>query len=162
MAVKSLHDLFVHTLKDVLYAEETILKALPKMEKKASEDKLRSLLSTHAKETEGQIDRLKKVFEEIGEKPQGEKCPAILGITEEAEEMMGEIKDPETLDAAMTAAAQAVEHYEIARYGALCAWAEEMGHTEARKHLHAILDEEKSTDEKLSRVAENRLNKKAA
>ena len=162
MAVKSLHELFVHTLKDVLYAEETILKALPKMEKKASSDKLKKLFADHREETEGQIERLKKVFEEIGEKPQGEKCEAILGITEEAEKHMGEIEDPETLDAAMTASAQAVEHYEIARYGTLCAWAEEMGHKEALKHLHATLEEEKSTDEKLSRVAENRLNKKAA
>ena len=162
MAVKSLDDLFVHTLQDILYAEETILKALPKMEKKASSSKLKTLFEEHRKETEEHVSRLKKVFEQIGEKPGTEKCEAILGITEEAEELMGEIDDSETLDAAMVAAAQAVEHYEMSRYGTLCAWAKELGHKEAANLLEKTLKEEKAADEKLSGIAEDRLNKRAA
>ena len=162
MAVKSLDDLFVHTLADVLYAEKTILKALPKMEKKAGSDKLKKLFEEHRKETEEHVERLNQVFEQIGKKPKTEKCDAILGITEEAEELMGEIEDPETLDAGMTAAAQAVEHYEMARYGSLVAWAQELGHTEAAKILEKTLGEEKATDKKLTDIAEKRLNKRAA
>ena len=162
MAVKSLDDLFVHTLKDVLYAEQAILKALPKMEKKAGSDELKKLFGEHRKETEEHVERLNKVFEQIGKKASGEKCEAIVGITEEAEELMGEIEDAETLDAGMTAAAQAVEHYEIARYGTLVAWAKELGHKEAAKLLEKTLGEEKATDEKLSKAAESRLNKRAA
>ncbi|HUF55477.1 MAG TPA: ferritin-like domain-containing protein [Thermohalobaculum sp.] len=162
MSVKSLDDLFVHTLKDVLYAEKQILKALPKMEKKASSDALKTLFGEHRKETEEHVERLSKVFEQIGKKPGTEKCDAILGIIEEAEELMGEIEDGETLDAGMIAAAQAVEHYEIARYGTLCAWAKELGHTEAASILEKTLKEEKAADEKLSGIAESRLNKRAA
>ncbi len=162
MAVKSLDDLFVHTLKDVLYAEQAILKALPKMEKKASSDALKTAFGEHRKETEEHVERLNKVFEQIGKKASASKCEAIVGITEEAEELMGEIEDPEALDAGMTAAAQAVEHYEIARYGTLVAWAKELGHTEAAKILEKTLGEEKAADEKLTGIAESRLNKRAA
>lgn len=161
MAVKSLDDLFVHTLKDILYAEKTILKALPKMEKKASSDELKALFAEHRQETEKQVERLNKVFEQLGRKPSAEKCDAILGITEEAEDLMGEIEDAEALDAGMIAAAQAVEHYEIARYGTLCAWAKELGHTEAASLLEQTLGEEKAADEKLSGIAEGRLNRRA-
>ncbi|ADZ72584.1 ferritin-like domain-containing protein [Polymorphum gilvum] len=162
MTIKTLDDLFLHTLKDVYFAENHITKALPKMIRKAGDDKLRKLFEDHLEETKGQIERLEKVFKSLDEKPAGEECPAIEGITEEAEELMGEIKDAETLDAAMIAAAQAVEHYEITRYGTLVTWAKQLGHDEAAKLLGETLDQEYSADKKLSKLAESSLNKKAA
>ena len=162
MAIENLHGLFVHTLQDVYFAEQLIVKKLPKMAEKAASQQLRMSFETHLAETREQVKRLEQVFEILGEKAKAEECPAIEGITEEAEELIKEIKDPETRDAAMLASAQAVEHYEIARYGTLVAWAEEMGHTEVIPLLRKTLDEEKATDAKLSQLAESRLNKKAA
>ncbi len=162
MAVKTLDDLFLHTLKDILYAERQILKALPKMERKATSNELRKGFAQHRDETEGHVERLEKVFEMIGKPARGAKCDAILGIIEEAEDLMDEVTDGDTLDAAMIAAAQAVEHYEMTRYGTLIAWARRLGHNEAVPLLEATLKEEKSTDEKLTRVAEHGVNRKAA
>ena len=162
MAIENLHGLFVHTLQDVYFAEQTIVKKLPKMAEKASSQQLRMSFETHLAETREHVKRLEQIFANLGEKAKAEECPAIEGITEEAEELIKEIKDPETRDAAMLASAQAVEHYEIARYGTLVAWAEEMGHTDVIPLLRKTLDEEKATDAKLSQLAESRLNKKAA
>ena len=162
MALKNLDDLFLHTLKDIYYAEKQILKALPKMEKKASSAELKKGFAQHREETENQLQRLDKVFEAIGKPARGAKCDAIIGIIDEAEEIMGEVDDPDTLDAAMIASAQAVEHYEITRYGTLITWAKQLGHNDAVKHLEETLREEKATDEKLTKLAESQVNKKAA
>jgi ferritin-like metal-binding protein YciE len=162
MALKNLDDLFLHTLKDILYAEKQILKALPKMEKKASSQELKKAFAQHREETEGQLERLEKVFDSIGKPARGAKCDAIIGIIDEAEEIMGEVDDPDTLDAAMVASAQAVEHYEITRYGTLITWAKQLGHNEAVKHLEETLKEEKNTDALLTKMAESQVNKKAA
>ncbi len=162
MAMKNLDDLFLHTLKDILYAEKQILKALPKMEKKASSQELKKAFAQHREETEGQLERLEKVFDALGKPARGAKCDAIIGIIDEAEEIMGEVEDPETLDAAMVASAQAVEHYEITRYGTLITWAKQLGHNDAVKHLEETLKEEKNTDALLTKMAEQKVNKKAA
>lgn len=162
MAMKNLDDLFLHTLKDILYAEKQILKALPKMEKKASSDELKKAFAQHREETEGQLERLEKVFDAIGKPARGAKCDAIIGIIDEAEEIMSEVDDPDTLDAAMLASAQAVEHYEITRYGTLITWAKQLGHNEVVKHLEETLKEEKNTDALLTELAEQKVNKKAA
>jgi len=162
MSVTNLEELFVHTLKDIYYAEKQIVGALPKMAKKASAAPLKKAFEMHLEQTKGQIDRLDKVFELCGQKAKGEKCPAIEGILKEGEELMGEIKDPETLDAAMISAAQAVEHYEISRYGTLVSWAELLDMDDAISLLEKTLDEEKETDAKLTELAEEKLNKKAA
>ena len=162
MAIENLHGLFLHTLQDIYFAEQTIVKKLPKLAEKATSQQLKTSFETHLVETKEHVSRLEKVFEILGEQAKAEECPAIEGITEEAEELVKEIKDPETRDAAMLAAAQAVEHYEITRYGTLVAWAEEMGHNEVVGLLRKTLDEEKATDAKLSQLAESRLNRKAA
>jgi ferritin-like metal-binding protein YciE len=158
----NLQELFVHTLKDMYYAENQIAKALPKMAEMASAPALRKTFDEHLKETKEHIRRLEQIFELRGEKPAGQKCPAIEGILQEGEELMKDIKDNETRDAAMIAAAQAVEHYEIARYGALVAWAGNFGMTDARNILRDTLAEEKDADAKLTRLAEDKLNRKAA
>jgi ferritin-like metal-binding protein YciE len=162
MEIKNLHDLFVHTLQDIYFAEQTIVKKLPKMAEKAHSSQLRTAFETHLAESKEHVHRLEEVFSILGEKVKAEECPAIEGITEEAEELIKEIDDPETRDAAMLAAAQAVEHYEITRYGTLVAWAEELGHTNVISILQSTLDEEKATDLKLSQMAEARLNRRAA
>ncbi len=162
MALKNLDDLFLHTLKDILYAEKQILKALPKMEKKAGSAELKKAFAQHREETETHVERLEKVFDAIGKPARAVKCDAIVGIIDEAEEIMGEVDDADTLDAAMVASAQAVEHYEITRYGTLITWAKQLGHTEAVKHLEETLREEKATDAALSKLAEQKVNKKAA
>jgi len=162
MSIKSLEDLFLHTLKDLYFAEKHIVKALPKMIGKAGDAELKKLFETHLEETKGHVERLNKVFEKMGEKAVGEECPAIEGITEEAEELMKEIGDAATRDAAMAAAAQAVEHYEITRYGTLIAWARKLGHDDVVKLLADTLKEEENADAKLTKVAESTLNKKAA
>jgi ferritin-like metal-binding protein YciE len=138
------------------------VKKLPKMAEKVSSQQLKTSFETHLVETKEHVKRLENVFQILGEKAKAEECPAIEGITEEAEELMNEIDDPETRDAAILAAAQAVEHYEITRYGTLVAWAEEMGHNEVIGILRKTLEEEKATDAKLSALAESRLNRKAA
>jgi ferritin-like metal-binding protein YciE len=158
----NLKDLFLHTLKDIYYAENQIVKALPKMAQKASSSELKKGFEEHLKQTKEQIKRLDQVFKMCGEKASGEQCPGIDGILEEGEELMKEIKDNDTRDAAMIAAAQAVEHYEIARYGALVFWAGLLNMPEARNLLRDTLAEEKDTDSKLNRLAEDKLNQKAA
>jgi ferritin-like metal-binding protein YciE len=154
-------ELFENTLKDVYYAEKAILKALPKMAKKATSRKLEAAFTKHLKETERQVERLDEVFELIGKKARGKDCPAIDGIIEEAEEVMKEAEDDTIRDAAMVAAAQAVEHYEISRYGTLAAWAEKMGMSDAAELLEATLEEEKLTDAKLTELAESEINVEA-
>jgi ferritin-like metal-binding protein YciE len=159
--METFEELFEETLKDIYYAEKAILKALPKMAKKASSKKLQTAFTKHQKETEKQVDRLDQVFELLGKRASGKKCPAIDGIIEEAEEVMKEAKDETIRDAAMLAAAQSVEHYEISRYGTLVAWAEKLDMPDAAELLTATLEEEKMTDEKLTALAESEINVEA-
>jgi ferritin-like metal-binding protein YciE len=162
MKVENLSDLFVHTLKDVYFAEKQIVKALPKMAKAADSSDLARAFDQHLEETKEQVVRLEEVFKLLGKKAEGEKCPAIEGILKEGEDLMKEIKDPDTRDAAMIAAAQAVEHYEITRYGTLVSWGELLKLTDAVKLLSMTLKEEHAADSKLNKLAEGRLNKQAA
>jgi ferritin-like metal-binding protein YciE len=159
---KTLEDLFLASLKDIYYAEKQILRALPKMAKAAESDELRQAFEKHRDETEGQVQRLEQVFEIVGKKAQGKTCPAIQGIIEEGKEVMEDFAESEALDAGLVAAAQSVEHYEISRYGTLRTWAQELGLKNAVKLLEQTLEEEKKTDETLSRLAEARVNQKAA
>jgi ferritin-like metal-binding protein YciE len=149
-------------LQDVYYAENQITKALPKMAAKATDPQLKQSFQTHLGETEGQIKRLEQVFTMHGQEAKGVTCPAIDGIISEAQEIMGDCSDNEVLDAAMLAAAQAVEHYEITRYGTLVAWAKQLGRQDCASVLQQNLDEEKATDGKLTRLAEARVNQNAA
>jgi ferritin-like metal-binding protein YciE len=160
--IATLHDLFLHTLQDIYYAEHQILKALPKMIDKATAPALKKGFELHLTETEGQIARLERAFASLDQKPKAVTCPAIDGIIKEANEIIGEVSDKSVLDAALIMAAQAVEHYEITRYGTLIAWATEMGHTEVASLLAETLAEEKATDEKLTAMAESKTNAKAA
>ena len=162
MAVKTLEDLFVETLKDIYYAEKHILKALPGMVRKAGDAKLKEALETHRKETEGQIERLEQVFKLIDVPARGKKCDAIEGILAEAKEHMEDIEDAQVLDAGMIGSAQAVEHYEITRYGTLIAWAQQIGRDDAIALLEANLEEEKNADALLSKIAKAAVNQKAA
>jgi ferritin-like metal-binding protein YciE len=161
MANKTLDDLFYETLKDIYYAERQIAKALPKMARAAQDDKLKTAFQAHKEETEGQIDRLKQVFELIGKRAQGKTCDAIEGIISEAEEIMDEFKGTAALDAGLLAAAQAVEHYEISRYGTLRAWAKQLGLKDAVSLLEETLAEESKTDELLTGLAESAVNSAA-
>lgn len=158
---KPLEHLFHEILKDIYYAERKILKALPKMARAAQSNKLKEAFQTHEEETEGQVERLQKVFEIIGRPPRGKTCDAIEGIIAEGEEVMEEFKDSPALDAGLIAAAQAVEHYEIARYGTLKRWAKELGMNDAAKLLDQTLQEESKTDDSLSRLAETSVNEHA-
>jgi ferritin-like metal-binding protein YciE len=160
--IKTMDDLFVHTLRDIYYAENQIIKALPEMIEKASDPQLKQGFKTHLGETQNQVKRLDQVFRMHGVEPKGVDCPAIDGIIEEAEEIAGEVADKEVLDAGLLAAAQAVEHYEITRYGTLVAWAKQLGRNDCATVLQKNLDEEKATDKKLTELAEARLNLKAA
>jgi ferritin-like metal-binding protein YciE len=160
--IETMDDLFVHTLRDIYYAENQILKALPEMIEKASDPQLKQSFQTHLDETKNQVKRLDQVFQMHGAQPKGVDCPAIDGIIEEAEEIAGEIADNEVLDAGLLAAAQAVEHYEIARYGTLIAWAKQLGRNDCATVLQKNLDEEKAADRKLTELAEARLNLAAA
>lgn len=162
MAMKTLDDLFLHFVKDMYHAEKQILKTLPKMAKKADSDDLRKAFEEHREETEGQIERLEKIFELLGKRARGEYCDAIHGILEEGKEIMDEAEDKDALDAGMIAAAQAVEHYEISRYGTLIAWAKQLGHKDAVPLLQETLDQEYNADKLLSKLAEGQLNKQAA
>jgi len=162
MKIQNLSDLFLHTLKDIYFAENQIVKALPKMAKAADAKELARAFESHLAETKEQITRLEQVFKLLGKKPEGEKCPAIEGILEEGEDLMKEIKDPDTRDAAMIAAAQAVEHYEITRYGTLVSWGELLHLPDAVKLLSMTLKEEHGADSKLTKLAESKLNKQAA
>jgi ferritin-like metal-binding protein YciE len=161
-ATKSLQDLFINLLKDMYFAEKQILKALPKMAKKADSDELRQAFEHHFTETEGQVERLEQVFGLCDVKPSAKTCPAIKGILEEGEEDMKDAKDPQVLDAGMIADAQAVEHYEIARYGTLIAWANQLGMADASRLLQQNLDQEYHADMLLTDLAEGRVNRQAA
>jgi ferritin-like metal-binding protein YciE len=158
MAEKNLKDLLFHTLKDVYFAEHEILKALPEMEAAAQHEPLQKAFATHREQTEGQIERLKQVFQVLGQKAEGVPCEAIQGILSEGREVMEEFAGGPALDAGLIAAAQAVEHYEIARYGALRSWAELAGLDEAEQLLEQTLDEERATDLLLTEIAEGMVN----
>jgi ferritin-like metal-binding protein YciE len=159
--IKTLDDLFVHTLQDIYYAEQKIIKALPKMIEKVTDPELKQGFQTHLIETKNQVKRLEKVFQMQGTPAKAVTCPAIDGIVDEAEEILGDVRDPEVLDAAALAAAQAVEHYEIARYGTLIAWARQLGRNDYADVLQDTLQEEKATDRKLTAIAESRVNRVA-
>ena len=162
MPIKTMDDLFVETLKDIYYAEKHILKALPAMVKKAGAPELKKALETHRQETQGQIARLEEVFKLVDAPARGKRCDAIEGILAEAKEQMSEIEDDSVLDAGMIGSAQAVEHYEITRYGTLIAWAKQLGHGNAVKLLEQNLKQEKHADELLTQIAESSANRKAA
>jgi ferritin-like metal-binding protein YciE len=157
-----MNDLFVHTLRDIYYAEKQIVKALPDMVKKANDPQLKQGFQSHLRETENHVKRLEQVFQLIGEKAQGVDCPAIDGIIEEAGEVAGEVEPKTVLDAALIAAGQAVEHYEMARYGTLIAWAKQLGRNDCVALFEATLEEEKAADRKLTTMAEREINRKAA
>ena len=159
---KTLDDLFLHTLKDIYYAEKQILKALPKMAKGAESDELKAAFQTHREQTQGQVERLEQIFELLGKPARGVPCEAIKGIIDEGTEIMEDFADSEALDAGLIAAGQAVEHYEISRYGTLRSWAQELGLEDAVPLLEQTLEEEKKTDELLTQLAEARVNQKAA
>jgi ferritin-like metal-binding protein YciE len=158
---KELKDLFLDTLKDIYFAEKKILSALPKMAKAAQSPKLKAAFEKHVAETDGQVERLEQVFASIDETPKGKTCDAIMGIIDEGKEVMDEYKGMPALDAGLLAAAQAVEHYEISRYGTLKTWANELGYKDAVKLLDATLKEEKATDSALSQLAEAEVNQHA-
>ena len=160
--IETVEDLFLHNLQDIYYAERQIEKALPDMVAKASDAELKKGFRTHLKQTKGQIKRLDRVFKMIKSIPQGTKCPAIDGIIEEANEIAGEVGDKMVLNAALIAAAQAVEHYEITRYGTLVAWAKLLGRNDVATILNMTLKEEKATDKKLGAIAKRKINRKAA
>ena len=161
--IKTVDDLFLHGLQDIYYAENRIAKALPDMVAKASDAELKKSFSMHLRQTKGQIKRLDRAFKALKQKPQGTQCPAIDGIIKEADETAGEIEDKAVLDAAIVANAQAVEHYEMCRYGTLIAWAEELGHDEIVRFLNTNLNEEKAANSKLNSVALRKgVNKKAS
>jgi ferritin-like metal-binding protein YciE len=162
MTAKDLSALFLDTLKDIYYAEKQIYKALPKMAKAANSTQLRAAFEKHHDETEGQIERLEQIFELMGKPARGKKCDAIEGILDEGTEIMGEYKGEPALDAGLLAAAQAVEHYEISRYGTLKTWAAKLGMKDAVKLLDQTLAEEKKTDEALTQLADKAVNAEAA
>jgi ferritin-like metal-binding protein YciE len=158
---KNLQELFHETLKDIYFAEKKILSALPKMAKAAQSEELKAAFEKHETATEEHVARLERVFEEIDEKPRGKTCDAIMGIIAEGQDVMKEFKGAPALDAGLLAAAQAVEHYEIARYGTLKTWAAELGLNQAKQLLEATLAEEKKTDDTLTEFAENQVNRRA-
>jgi len=158
---KTLKDLFHDTLKDIYFAEKKIMGALPKMAKAAQSDELRSAFEKHLEETEGQVERLEAIFEELGEAARGKTCDAIMGILDEGKEIMSEYKGAPALDAGLLAAAQAVEHYEISRYGTLITWADELGMKKASQLLKETLAEEKKTDQTLTSIAKSAVNAEA-
>lgn len=160
--IKTMNDLFVHTLKDIYYAEHQIVKSLPDMVKKATDSSLKQGFQSHLGETKNHIARLEQVFKLHGVKAEGVNCPAIDGILEEADEIAGEVEDKAVLDAALIAAAQAVEHYEMTRYGTLIAWARQLGRADCASLLEQNLKDEKAADAKLSNLAERGINAKAA
>jgi ferritin-like metal-binding protein YciE len=158
---KTLEDLFHDTLKDIYYAERKILKALPKMKRAAQSEELKAAFDKHKNETEGHVERLQQVFELMGKRAQGKTCDAIEGIIAEGEEIMDEFKDTAALDAGLISSAQAVEHYEITRYGTLKRWATELGMTDAATLLDATLQEESKTDSDLTKLADSSANSRA-
>jgi ferritin-like metal-binding protein YciE len=160
--IKTMNDLFLHQLQDIYYAENQLVKALPKMADKATDKQLKQGFLTHLEETKTHVQRLEQVFQMHGSQAKAVDCPAIDGIIEEAEEVAGEVDDKRVLDAALIGAAQAVEHYEIARYGTLIAWAKQLGRSDCAAVLQKNLDEEKAADKKLTTLAETSVNRKAA
>ena len=162
MPEANLDRLFHDTLRDVYYAERKALQALRKHGRAAKAPELRQAFEQHREETEGQIQRLQQIFETIGKRPQGKTCASMDGLVEEGEEIMEEYKDSPAADAALVAAAQAIEHYEISRYGTLAAWAKQLGNQEAERLLRETLAEEEKTDKLLTQLAESRINKQAA
>ena len=160
--IKTLGDLFLHQLQDIYYAENKITKALPKMIVKATDPQLKQGFKTHLAETENHIRRLEQVFQMMGEAPKKVNCPAIDGILEEAEEVTGDVANKSVLDAALIASGQAVEHYEMTRYGTLIAWAKQLGRDDAARLLQETLGEEQATDKKLTVMAESNVNIRAA
>ena len=160
--IKTMDDLFVYQLQDIYYAEKRIVGALPEMIQKATSPQLRSAFETHLEETRNHVRRLEQVFQMHGSKPESTPCPAIDGIIKEAQEVAGEVADKTVLDAALIAAAQAVEHYEMTRYGSLIAWARTLGRSDCAQVLQETLAEEKAADEKLTSIAESGVNRKAA
>jgi ferritin-like metal-binding protein YciE len=161
--IETMEDLVLHGLKDIYYAENQIIKSLPKLIEKATNRDLSSGLRDHLAETQNQVARLEQVFQKLGKQPEGVKCPAIDGLIDESDELSGEVADKAVLDAAIVGAAQAVEHYEMARYGTLIAWAESAGHDDIVRLLNTNLNEEKAADRKLSGIALRKgVNRKAA
>jgi ferritin-like metal-binding protein YciE len=160
--IKTLDDLFVHQLQDIYYAEKQLVKTLPKMADKATDKQLKQGFLTHLDETKTHVQRLEQVFKLHGAEVKAVNCPAIDGIINEADEVTGEVADKSVLDAALINAAQAAEHYEIARYGSLIAWAKQLGRTDCASILQKTLDEERATDKKLTTLAEGRVNLRAA
>jgi ferritin-like metal-binding protein YciE len=161
--IQTMDDLLLHGLQDIYYAENLIVKSLPKLIEKATNRELSKGLRDHLEETKNQVVRLEQVFKKLGKEPQGVKCPAIDGLISEADDLAGEVADKEVLDAAIIGSAQSVEHYEIARYGTLIAWAESLGHDDIIRLLNTNLNEEKAADKKLSNVAVRKgVNRKAA
>jgi ferritin-like metal-binding protein YciE len=160
--IKTMDDLFVHQLRDIYYAENQILKALPEMIEKASDPQLKQAFQSHLGETKGHVQRVEQVLKMHGVDVKGVDCPAIDGIIEEADEVAGEVEDKSVLDAALINAAQAAEHYEITRYGSLVAWAKQLGRNDCASVLQKTLDEERATDKKLTTLAESRINLRAA
>jgi len=158
----TLHDAFIEELRDTYDAEKQLIKALPKLAKAAASTDLRAAFESHLEETKGHVERLEQVFQSLEEKPRGKHCEGIAGIIEEGKSMMGEEFDEATMDAVLIAAGQRAEHYEMAAYGTLIAWAESMGHTEALGLLQEILEEEKAADQKLTSLAESGINQEAA
>jgi ferritin-like metal-binding protein YciE len=161
MAEKTLNDLFLTTLKDVYYAEKAILRALPKMAKAAESEEVKAAFLKHRDETAGHVERLEQVFDILGKKASGKTCEAIKGIIEEGQEIMEDFEDSDALDAGLIAAGQAIEHYEISRYGTLRTWAQRLGMRDAAKLLDQTLAEEKKTDQLLTQLAEASANPKA-
>jgi ferritin-like metal-binding protein YciE len=161
--IETMDDLLSHGLKDIYYAENRIIKALPSLIDKATNRDLTKGLKDHLEETKKQVDRLDQVFKKLGQEPEGVKCPAIDGLISEGDDIAGDVADKDVLDAAIVGAAQSVEHYEIARYGTLIAWAEALGHDDIVRLLNTNLNEEKAADKKLSTVALRKgVNRKAA
>ena len=160
--IKTMDDLFVHTLKDIYYAENQIVKALRDMIEKATDPQLKQGFKDHLAETKNHVTRVEQVFKMHGVEVEGVDCPAIDGIIEEANDVAGEVEDKKVLDAALIAAAQAVEHYEMTRYGTLIAWAKQLGRSDCASVLQQNLDEEKAADKKLTSLAEGAINRKAA
>jgi ferritin-like metal-binding protein YciE len=162
MQMESLQELLVEEMRDLYNAETQLTKALPKMVKKASNPDLRKAFETHLRETEGHVQRLQKIFEKLGKKPTGKKCAAMEGLIEEGKEMMSEDMDDDTMDAALISVAQKVEHYEIASYGTIRTWAQQLGDDQTARVLQQTLDEEGKTDKLLTELAENVINVEAA
>jgi len=160
--IETMDDLFVHQLEDIYYAEKRIVGALPEMIAKATSPQLKSAFESHLGETRNHVRRVEQVFQMHGSKPESVDCPAIDGIIEEAEEVAGEVEDKNVLDAALIAAAQAVEHYEMTRYGTLIAWAKTLGRNDCAEVLRETLAEEEAADKKLTKIAEGGVNRAAA